>query len=288
MNLRNCLNRVGGGAIIATTEGVNMNRQRILVSALVFVLAAGLLLGQAPEKKRVLAIGMSAGWQHDSVSDALVTIFELGKETGLWDTYVRTDTELITKKKLGMNAKNLDYFDAVFFMTTGELPMDESQKADLLSFIRDDGKGFIGAHNATDTFYEWPEYGEMIGGYFDGHPWNQFDAKINVEDSDFVAMKHFPKTFSLRDEIYQTKSFSRERVRVLMSLDTSAVDMTVKGVHGSDIPITWVREYGKGRVFYSGFGHPPEVWENKEIRKMWIEGVKWALGLTEGDATPRP
>lgn len=265
-----------------------MNRQRILVGALVCALAIGVLFGQAPEKKRVLAIGMSAGWQHDSVSDALVTIYELGKETGLWDTYVRTDTQLITKKKLGMNAKNLDYFDAVFFMTTGELPMDESQKADLLSFIRDDGKGFIGAHNATDTFYQWPEYGEMIGGYFDGHPWNQFDAKIKVEDPDFVAVKHFPATFNLRDEIYQTKNFSRERVRVLMSLDTSAVDMTVKGVHSSDIPITWVRDYGKGRVFYSGFGHPPEVWQNQEIRKMWIEGVKWALGLTDGDATPRP
>src|SRR5690606_24750671 len=98
-----------------------------------------------------------------------------------WDTFIRTDTQLLTKEKLGMNAKNLDYFDAVFFMTTGDLPLSEQQKADFLSFIRDDGKGFLGAHNATDTFYQWPEYGEMIGGYFDGRASNELDAPISVE-----------------------------------------------------------------------------------------------------------
>jgi type 1 glutamine amidotransferase len=242
---------------------------------------------QAPKKKRLLAIGMSAGFQHDSVSDALVTMYELGKESGLWETYVRTDTELITKKKLGGNAKNLDYFDAVFFMTTGELPMDEQQKADLISFIKDDGKGFLGAHNATDTFYKWLQYGEMIGGYFDGHPWNQFLATVNVEDQSFPATRHLPKSFQIMDEIYQTKDFSRERVRVLMSLDMSKMDMSVKGVHSKDIPITWVREYGKGRVFYSGLGHRPEVWERKDIRQMWLEAVKWTMGITQSNATPR-
>jgi len=259
-----------------------------LMSVLVLSLTFVTPLGQSVEKKKVLAIGMSAGWQHDSVSDALAAIYNLGKETGIWDTYIRTDTELITKKKLEKNAKNLDFFDAVFFMTTGELPLDSSQKADLLSFVRDDGKGFLGAHNATDTFYEWPEYGEMIGGYFDGHPWNQFEATINVEDRQFPATRHLPGSFVIRDEIYQTKLFSRFRVRVLMSLDTSNVDMTLQGVHSNDIPITWVRKYGRGRVFYCGLGHPPEVWSNPDIRTLWIEAVKWSLGLTEGDATPRP
>jgi type 1 glutamine amidotransferase len=260
-----------------------------LVSVLCLLfLTTGSLLGQSTEKKKILAVGMSAGFQHDSVSDALATIYNLGKETGIWDTYIRTDTELITKKKLARNAKNLDFFDAIFFMTTGELPLDSSQKADLLSFVRDDGKGFLGAHNATDTFYEWPEYGEMIGGYFDGHPWNRFDATIRVEDREFPATKHFPETFQIWDEIYQTKKFSRFRVRVLMSLDTSNVDLTIQGVHSNDIPITWVREYGQGRVFYCGLGHPPKVWEDPRLRKMWIEAVKWTVGLTEGDATPKP
>lgn len=261
---------------------------RLTTTLLLLLTVMAPLGGQATEKKKILAIGMSAGWQHDSVSDALATIYDLGKETGIWDTYIRTDTELITKKKLERNAKNLDFFDAVFFMTTGELPLDSSQKADLLAFVRDDGKGFLGAHNATDTFYEWPEYGEMIGGYFDGHPWKQFEATVKVEDRNFPATKHFPESFVIKDEIYQTKNFSRFRVRVLMSLDTTNLDMTVPGVHSNDIPISWVREYGRGRVFYCGLGHPPELWNQADIRTMWIEGIKWTLGLIQGDATPRP
>ena len=71
------------------------------------------------------------------------------------------------------------------FFTDGTLDMDDSQKADLLSFIRDDGKGFIGIHSATITFVSWPEYGKMIGGYFDGHPWGTFDAPLVVEDAGF-------------------------------------------------------------------------------------------------------
>jgi len=265
-----------------------MKNWRITLALVVLILIPNALGQNPPPKKRLLAVGMSAGWQHESVSDALATLYQLGQETGLWETYIRTDVQLITKKKLEGNAKNLDYFDAVFFMTTGELPMDDEQKAALLSFVKDDGKGFLGAHNATDTFYKWPEYGEMIGGYFDGHPWNQFDATIKVEDRNFPATKHFPPSFTVRDEIYQTKDFSRSKVRVLMTLDTSKVDMKKDGVKHSEVPITWVRNYGKGRVFYCGLGHPPELWRNADIRKMWVEAVKWAMGMIPGDATPKP
>ena len=123
-----------------------------------------------PRKKRLLAIGASKGFQHDSISHAMATYWKLGIETGLWETYIRTDTQLITKKKLEGNAKNLDYFDAVYFYTTGELDLDDEQKAALLSFVRDDGKGFIGGHSAADTCYKWPAYGDMVGAYFDLHP----------------------------------------------------------------------------------------------------------------------
>lgn len=265
-----------------------MKRNRFFILFLTAALSTGLLSGQTDSRKKLLAVGMSAGFQHDSVSDALATMYQLGKESRIWDTYIRTDTQLITKKQLSGNAKNLEFFDAVFFMTTGELPLDEEQKASLLSFIRDDGKGFLGAHNATDTFYEWPEYGEMLGGYFDGHPWNQFNATIKVHDRDFPATAHFPPSFMVFDEIYQTKGFNPKNFRVLMSLDTANVDMTKPGVKHKEIPITWVRNYGKGRVFYSAFGHPTQVWENPDIRKMWVEAVKWAMGLVEGDATPSP
>ena len=122
--------------------------------------------------KHVLVIGETKGFEHDSISAAMAAVFNMGQESGLWDTTMRTDTELLTKKDLGRNAKNLNYFDLlVFASTTGELDMDASQKTDMLSFIHDDGKGFVGIHAALDTNYNWPEYGEMIGGWFDQHPW---------------------------------------------------------------------------------------------------------------------
>ncbi len=69
----------------------------------------------ADAKKKLLAIGEEKGYRHESVSHALATIERLGRETGLWDTTIRTDTEALTKKKLEYNAKNLNDFDAVLF-----------------------------------------------------------------------------------------------------------------------------------------------------------------------------
>jgi hypothetical protein len=272
-----------------------MRLAKFAVVALAVTGAAWLLPAQrpannAPKKRKVLAIGQVKGFQHDATSHAMATIWKIGQETGLWDTYIRTDTQLITKQKLAGNAKNLDYFDAVFFYTTGELDLTGDQKKDLISFVKEDGKGYIGAHSAADTLYKWPEYGEMVGGYFDQHPWNQFDAPVIVEDRGFPATRHFAGTFNIHDEIYQFKDFSRDRVRVLMRLDASKIDLARRGVHRTDkdFAVTWVRDYGKGRVFYSTLGHREEVWDRKDVQQMWLEAVKWAMGLTKGDATPRP
>src|ERR1700722_13378488 len=123
--------------------------------------------------KHVLVISQTKGFEHDSISDGMAAIYNLGHDSRLWDATLRTDTELITKKDLGRNTKNLNYFDALLFLsTTGELDLDDSQKKDMMSFIKDDGKGFVGVHAALDTNYKWPEYGEMIGGWFDQHPWS--------------------------------------------------------------------------------------------------------------------
>ncbi|MGI8990063.1 MAG: ThuA domain-containing protein [Bryobacteraceae bacterium] len=266
-----------------------MTTARWIVFLFVFANAA---VPQAPppKRKKLLAIGAVQGFQHDSASHALATIERIGTESGLFDTYIRTDTQPITKKKFPKeNARNLDYFDAILFNTTGELNMDSEQKAALLSFIHDDGKGFLGSHTATDTFFQWPEYGEMIGGYFDQHPWHG-EVRINVEDRTFPATRHFPLSFTIDDEIYQLRNFSRDKVRVLMSLDTNSVDMTDKRIHRTDkdFAVTWVRNYGKGRVFSSTLGHEPAVWDRKDIQQMWLEAIKWAMGITKGDATPRP
>jgi type 1 glutamine amidotransferase len=276
---------------MAASGVFHMNALRIasVVLAGLFLMAS--MGAQQPKtKKRLLFIGESKGWQHDSVSYAAGTLWKLGHDTGLWDTYIRTDCQLVTKKKLDLNTKNLDYFDAVAFFTSGELDMDDSQKADLLSFVHDDGKGFIGIHSATDTFYKWPAYGEMLGGYFDQHPWMTFDAPLIVEDRDFPGMRRLPRAFTMHDEIYQIKDFSRDRVRVLLRLDETKLDLKNPKVHRTDgdFAVMWARQYGKGRVLYNGLGHVEAVWDRKDIQKMWIDQMKWVLGLTPGDATPRP
>ena len=242
--------------------------------------------------KHVLVIGQTKGFEHDSVSDGMVAIYNMGRESGLWDATLRTDVELITKKDLGRNAKTLNYFDAVVFVsTTGELDLDDSQKADMMSFIKDDGKGFVGVHAALDTNYKWPEYGEMIGGYFDQHPWGTFDAPVIVEDTKFPGMQQFPPSFVIRDEIYQPKEWSREKVNVLLSLDPSKLNYANNPrVHRTDhdFAVAWDKMYGKGRVFYSTLGHTEEAWNDPDIRKMYFEAIKWVLGMTEGSTTTHP
>ena len=237
--------------------------------------------------KHVLVIGQTKGFEHDSISAAMAAIYNMGQDTGLWDTEFRTDTELLTKKDLGRNAKNLNYFDVLIFSsTTGELDLDDSQKADMLSFIHDDGKGFVGIHAAMDTNYKWPEYGEMIGGWFDQHPWMTFNAPIINEDPNFPATRHFPGAFVKYDEIYQPKSWSRDKVNVLLSLDADKLDYKAGGdrVHRTDrdFAVAWSKMYGKGRVFYSTLGHTEEAWQDPDIRKMYFEAIRWTLGMTEG------
>jgi type 1 glutamine amidotransferase len=241
-------------------------------------------------RKKLLVIGEEKGYRHEAVSHAMATIERLGRESGLWDTHIRTDTEPLTKRKLEYNAKNLNDFDAVLFYTGGNLEMDERQKADLLSFVRDEGKGFIGVHSATITWTSWPEYGEMLGGVFDGHPWGTFEAPILVEDPAFPGLQHWPRSTTLRDEIYQVKTFSRARTRVLMRLDPSKLDLNHRGVHRTDrdFAVTWAKMYGKGRVFYSSLGHVPENWDRPEVQTMFKEAIRWAMGLVDADVTPRP
>jgi type 1 glutamine amidotransferase len=159
-----------------------------------------------------------------------------------------------------------------------------------MSFIKEDGKGFVGVHSAAITFVKWPEFVEMFGGTFDEHPWNTFAAPIVVEDEKFPGMSAFPHSFTLNDEIYQMKSFSRENTRVLLRLDASKLDLSGPKVHRADrdFAVAWAKMHGKGRVFYSTLGHVEENWDNPMVRAMYTEAIKWALGLTSADVAPRP
>src|SRR5207247_10848421 len=155
---------------------------------------------------------------------------------GAYDTYIRTDSQLITKHPIMFEigtgiatgeqflAHNLDYFDAIFFFGVREIDLTPEQRADLLAFVRDDGKGFVVAHSGATAFFSWPEFGEMIGGRFDEHPWGITDATVVVDDPAFPAMQGFPAVSVRTDEHYQLKDFSRQKVRVLAHLDASNLD----------------------------------------------------------------
>jgi type 1 glutamine amidotransferase len=269
-------------------------RKFSMLLAIAAIFAALPAMAQQSAKKKVLVFGMAKGFHHDSISSAMATVWKLGKESGVWDTEIYTDPEVIRKPAGGkpgggFTPLNLYNFDAlVFASATGETPLDDQQKKDLLSFVHDDGKGFVGIHAALDSNYQWPEYGEMIGGWFDGHPWGTFDAPLIVEDPAFPAMRHFPAALTKRDEIYQPKSWSRDKVNVLMRLDDSKLDYTIKNHvrEDHDFVVAWSKMYGKGRVFYSTLGHTVESWDDPEVQKMYLEAIKWVLHRTEGSTTP--
>jgi len=257
--------------------------------------------------KRVLFVGdvqTGVSTAHDwSVSHAAAVLERLGRETGAYDLYIRSDEGLITKgKTYGSGSygpgsphpavgRNLDYFDAVVFYTNGPLQMTDAQEHDLLAFVHDDGKGFVGIHTATATLTQFPQYADMIGAHFDNHPWGITTAPIIVEDPKWAAMARFKTGMPLTDEFYQMSDpYKRGDVDVLMRLDTRSLDLTNKMVHRTDgdFPMAWTKTYGKGRVFYSPLGHPVAAWDDPRIQTMYLEAIKWALGETGGEPHPHP
>jgi type 1 glutamine amidotransferase len=264
---------------------------------------AAVLPAQTRPRKHLLAwADVRNGFQHDSISHALATIEQLGRKSGEYETFIRTDSQLITKRPIvfppgtgiatgeQFNVRNLNYFDAIFFFGVREIDLSPDQRTDLLSFIKDDGKGFVAAHSAATGFFSWPEFGEMLGGRFDEHPWGEnAEGTVVVDDRRFPAMRHVPSRWLVRDELYQIKDFSRDRIRVLAHLDSSKLDLTKPLVHRTDgdFPVAWAKSYGRGRVFYSILGHDADSWDNPVLQQMYFNALRWALGLVDGDATPR-
>jgi type 1 glutamine amidotransferase len=251
-----------------------------------------------PRKKRLLiwADTRNGIAQHD-IGHAMAVIEELGYKSGEYNTWIRTDSNIISrhpKMTTGEPASggpSLCNVDAIFFLGHREIELDAQQKADLLWFIHDAGKGFVAAHTGTTAFMEsWPEFGAMLGGRFDQHPWGTVDAPVLVTDPSFPGMSQFGPVFHIKEEFYQTKDFSAEKSRVLMRLDTTKLDNSRKGVQAGDYPypLVWARMYGKGRVYYSAFGHAPATWDNPKLQEMYLGAIRWALGLVNADVTPMP
>jgi type 1 glutamine amidotransferase len=220
---------------------------------------------------RILYFTHSAGYRHEVIPASREILKQIGETAPRFEVTATEDVAVFT-------AENLRRYGAVVFFTTGELPMDNAQKQALLDFVRNGG-GFIGVHSATDTFYRWPEYGKLIGGYFDQHPWHQA-VRIDVADRSDPLVAFIGPSMALSDEIYQIRDFDVGGSHVLLRLDPASVDLTRDNVHRHPYgwPLAWKRSSGNGRVFYSALGHEEGVWRDARYQKLLHNAVTWALG----------
>ena len=155
-----------------------------------------------------------------------------------------------------------------FAFTTGELPFDPEQKAAILNFVSG-GKGFLGVHSATDTLYDWPDYGRLVGAYFMAHPWTQ-SATVLVENQAHPSTVGLGDRFTLTEEFYTFRENPRPRVQVLLRLDPSSVGTT------GDYPLAWTQSYGAGRVYYNALGHFADTWRDGRFQRQLAGALRWA------------
>lgn len=223
-------------------------------------------------RKNLLMITHSAGFKHDYLPTAKKVVKSLGEQSGFFDVLATEDCAVL-------NEEELRKFDAILFATTGELPISDKNKKDFINSIKA-GKGFIGVHNATDTFYKFPAYGEMIGGYFSGHPWTQ-EVVVKVEDRNHPSTRHLPPSFKVKEEVYTFRDWSRDKSHTLISLDNRSVDISKGTREDHDYALCWCHNYGKGSVFYTGFGHFKELWDENWFQKHLLNGILWTMKLIE-------
>jgi cytochrome c len=170
-----------------------------------------------------------------------------------------------------ISASMLSGYDVLMFaLTTGELAFSPDQRAAILRFV-ENGGGFVGVHSATDTLYQWPEYGQLVGAYFKDHPWTQ-TGSIVTEDPAHPASGGLTAPFSLKEEFYTFRENPRHRVHVLARLDPASV-----GASG-DFPLVWAQTRGRGRSYYNALGHFNETWRDPNFIRQLTAGIRWAAG----------
>lgn len=252
----------------------------------VVCMAAAMLLcasarAQATQPAAAIVVTQSKGFEHDVVKEhegrpSLVekTLRDIADASKLFTIEHTKDAAILTPEKLSGTKLLILY-------TTGDLPVDPA----LLAKWVNDGGALLGIHPATDTFKENKTYYKLIGGTFDGHPWNANETvTIKIHDTDHPATKPFGASYTLQDEIYQHKNFDPKTCRVLISLDMEKTALK-KARH---VPIAWCKKLGEGKVFYTSLGHREDVWTNPKYQQHLAGAIAWLLGAEKGDATPNP
>ena len=214
---------------------------------------------------KVIVVTVTEGFRHDSIPTAERVIADLAPQLGFEVAFLREESDL----QRGLSAANLRDVKAVMFVnTTGDLPVPARES--LLAWIAGGGS-FIGVHSASDTWHEWPQYIEMLGGEFDHHP-DQIARTVFVDNALNPATAPLPPSYVLFEEYYIFKNFDRNRVSMLLSLRASPED----GAPGF-FPLAWTRDYGQGRVFYTALGHRTEVWTSEWFQQHVAGAIAWGL-----------
>jgi type 1 glutamine amidotransferase len=220
------------------------------------------VLPPASPQITVLMLTATAGFRHDAIDTARTVVVSLASLNHF---------NVIAAETLDrFSPRGLAEVDVIMFaLTSGELPLSSEQRALLIDAVSG-GKGFIGIHSATDTLYEFPDYGRLVGTYFKEHPWTQ-QARVLVEDASHPATG-IRDAFTLEEEFYTFRENPRGRVHVLLRLDPASVNTT------GDYPLAWAQSFGNGRSYYNALGHFPATWRDSRFQAQLIAAIRWAAG----------
>jgi uncharacterized protein len=247
-----------------------MKRKQLIGGA---IIALVLLSQQAlAEQFNVLVFSKTVGWHHSSINQGVTALEEMAKNHHFKMDW-QEDASVI-------NNENLANFDVVVFLqTTGDI-LNDMQQAALKQFIESD-KGFVGIHSASDTEYDWPWYGKLVGRHFVIHPQIQ-TARINIIDNNFPGLEYFPTSSLWTEEWYQYGEELSKDLHYLITVDEMSFDPNVqwgekkgKGM-GAFHPVAWYQYIDGGRSFYSGLGHMGASYSNKAFIEHLYGGIYWA------------
>jgi hypothetical protein len=222
----------------------------------------------------------------EGIAGANHALATMGPKTGAYTADFSDDYSVF-------DAAQLAKYDVIVLNNTTQLKIPVAGRQALLEFVRS-GRGLVGIHAATDSFYDWPEGAAMLGGLFDGHPWGASGTWAFKLDEPAHPLNRAwgGKPFKMQDEIYQFKApYTRADRRVLLSLDLSdpATGSVQKGVKRTDkdFAVAWIRNHGQGRVFYCSLGHAENVFQDPGVLRFYLDGIQFALGDLQADASPR-
>ncbi|MGC4750497.1 ThuA domain-containing protein [Micromonospora sp. DT201] len=221
----------------------------------------------------VLVFSKTAGFRHDAIPVGIQTIRDLGAANNF--------TVTATEDAAAFTTANLAQYEAVVFLnTTGDV-LNASQQTAFESYIGS-GRGYVGVHAASDTEYDWPFYGNLVGAWFASHPAIQ-QANVKVEDRGHAATGHLPQTWTRTDEWYNYRTNARSTAHVLATLDESSYS---GGGMGADHPLSWCKSYSGGRSFYTGAGHTQASYAEPAFRTHLLGGIRYASGRSKADCRP--